>query len=115
MISSDLPVSMLVVNQTGLISVEGIPRNKMSSFMRRFPISQRTKLWKYLKHMKIAHAPVTVPILLTHRASADRIVADIWAKWDFDRNDALPAKTIRVGPEHNRFENTRTGETYIKD
>jgi hypothetical protein len=53
---------------------------------------------------------------LTHTLqNAAPIVDNIWAKWDFDRNDILPAKTIRVEGEHNRFQNTQTGETYIKN
>jgi hypothetical protein len=73
----------------------------------------------------------TMASLLTHRAvsiyimqyrsalmyplqTATTIVGDIWAKWDFDCDDTLPPKTIRLGPQHNRFQNTRTGEVYWK-
>jgi hypothetical protein len=85
-----------------------------------------------MKDMKEeGHVPGMVT-LLTHRSvclyiiqyrsrltypsqTATRIVEDIWAKWDFDRSDTLPAKTIRLGPEHNRFKNTGTGEVYMKE
>jgi hypothetical protein len=77
--------------------------------------------------MKVFGPDIWVAILLTHRnvciyniqcrltltypsQTAFRIVEDIWAKWDFDRNDTLPAKTIRLGPQHNIFQNTRTGK-----
>jgi len=92
---------------------KGIPRSKMGSFMRRFPLSQKARLGKYLKEIYQPNGRRLMSRLLTHRISAVRIVEDIWAKWDFDRNDTLPAKTIRLGPEHNRFRNTGTGQAYI--
>jgi len=70
---------------------KGIPRSKMGSFMRRFPISQKARLWKYLKEIGEEDRR-EMTILLTHRVSADRIVQDIWAKWDFDHDDTLPPK-----------------------
>jgi len=94
---------------------KGIPRDKMNSFMHRFPISQRTKLWKHLKWIAKFGASSLRAILLAHRANAERIVNDIWAKWNFDRNVTLPPKTIRTLWEHNRFLDKSTGRSYIKD
>ncbi len=85
-----------------------------------------------MKDMKAKMLIITMASLLTHRTvsiyiiqyrspltyrsqTADRIVEDIWAKWDFDRNDTLPSETIRLGPEHNRLKNTNTGEVYVKE
>src|SRR5271170_7754616 len=66
-ISSDLPVSIPVIHQAELIVVEGIPRSKMGSFMCRFPISQKARLWKYLKEIGEENRRRWMTRLLTHR------------------------------------------------
>ncbi len=85
-----------------------------------------------MKGMRAGGSVDTMARLLTHRIvsiyiiqyrstlmyplqTTARIVYDIWAKWDFDRDDTLPAKTIRLGPEPNLFHNTGTGEVYLKE
>jgi hypothetical protein len=84
-----------------------------------------------MKDMKLDGDQFLRAILLTHRAvciyiiqyrsplmypsqNSWRIVGDIWAKWDFDRNDTLPAKIIR-GSQHNSFVYKGTWEVYEKE
>jgi ABC-type enterochelin transport system ATPase subunit len=66
-ISSDFLVRALVTRQTELIGIDGIPRSKMSSIMHRLPVSQRTKLWKYMKDMRKQGIGIAESMLLTHR------------------------------------------------
>jgi hypothetical protein len=81
--------------------------------------------------MKVYGPDTWLAILLTHRnvciynlqcrstltypsQTSWLIFYEIWAKWDFDRNDTLPAKIIR-GSRHNYLMHKGTWEVYEKE
>jgi hypothetical protein len=82
-------------------------------------MKKRIYIWniaRLLTHRRVSIYIIQYGSTLTYPLqSAESIIQDIWAKWDFDRNDTLPVNTIRFGGEHNQFRNTATGEVYTKE
>jgi hypothetical protein len=95
------------------VSIFCLPEIKTMEVYERYESRRRGQIYGYTLNPPECLYAIQYKSTLTYRSqNATHIVEAIWTKWDFGRNDILPAKTIRLGSVQSRLQHTDTGDLY---